>query len=167
VLGLLAEGPTHGFALSKALASGGVIGEVWTVPRALVYRTLSVLEERGLVRATATEEGPGPARTIVSITPAGRRALEGWLGEPVVHVRDARSLLMLKLAFIDRAGRDPRPLLERQLELMRPLAEAHREAIAGLRDWQLTVELWRYECVEAVVRFTERLLLEGAAAPQG
>jgi DNA-binding PadR family transcriptional regulator len=158
VLGLLAERSAHGFALSKALAPGGEIGVVWTVPRALVYRTLGVLEDRGLVKATATQEGPGPVRTIVSITPAGRRAFERWLGEPVVHVRDARSLLMLKLAFIDRAGRDPRILLKRQHELLRPLADAHQEALAGLSDWQLTVELWRYECVEAVIRFTERML---------
>lgn len=165
VLGLLAEGPTHGFALSKALAPRGEIGQIWTVPRALVYRTLGLLEERGLTRATATEEGPGPARTIMSITPAGRRALKRWLAEPVVHVRDARSQLMLKLAFIDRAGRDPTPLLERQRELLRPAAEAHREAVVGLSGWPLTVELWRYECVEAVIRFTDRMLALSAADP--
>lgn len=163
VLGLLAEGPAHGFALSKALAPGGEIGVVWTVPRALVYRTLGVLEDRGLVKATATEEGPGPVRTIVSITRAGRKALERWLGEPVVHVRDARSLLMLKLAFMDRGGRDPRLLLERQRELLRPLADSHLASLDGLNDWQFTVELWRYECVEAVLRFTERMLAETAA----
>ncbi|HEY2160465.1 MAG TPA: PadR family transcriptional regulator [Solirubrobacteraceae bacterium] len=162
VLGLLAEGPAHGFALCKALAPGGAIGEVWSVPRALVYRTLGVLEDRELVQATATESGPGPVRTILSITPAGRALLERWLDEPVEHVRDARSLLMLKLAFIDRSGRDPRLLLERQRALMHPLAEAHRERVATLSDWPHTVELWRYECVEAVIRFTEQMLAGGA-----
>ena len=59
VLGLLAEAPAHGFALSKALASDGEIGMIWTVPRQLVYRTLGILEQNGLVHATGTESGPG------------------------------------------------------------------------------------------------------------
>jgi hypothetical protein len=45
---------------------------------------------------------------LVEATAAGRRALTGWLAEPVEHVRDARSLLMLKLLFLARSDVDPR-----------------------------------------------------------
>ena len=127
VLGLLAEVPAHGFALSKALAPGSEIGMIWSVSRQLVYRTLGVLEENELVQAIGTEAGPGPERTIVDVTPRGRRAVGHWLEQPVAHIRDARSLLMLKLVFLTRSERDVRPLLERQRELLLPAAAAQRD----------------------------------------
>jgi DNA-binding PadR family transcriptional regulator len=164
VLGLLAEAPAHGFALSKALASGGEIGVIWTVPRQLVYRTLGVLEDNELVHSIATEAGPGPVRTIMSVTPSGRQAVRRWLTQPVAHVRDARSLLMLKLVFLERSGRDTRPLLERQRELLLPAAAAQRERAMTASGWQQTVELWRSECVDAVISFTDRALATSASA---
>lgn len=158
VLGLLAEAPAHGFALAKDLASDGEIGVIWTVPRQLVYRTLGVLEENGFVRAVGTEAGPGPVRTILSVTPAGRRAVEAWLVEPVAHIRDARSLLMLKLVFLERSRYDVRPLLERQRELLLPALEAQRQRVAAADGSRQTLEIWRLECVDAVIGFTERML---------
>ncbi|MEA2197394.1 MAG: hypothetical protein QOJ25_1445 [Solirubrobacteraceae bacterium] len=158
VLGLLAEAPGHGFALAKSLAQDGEIGMIWTVPRQLVYRTLGVLEDNGLVRAVATEAGPGPVRTIMAVTPAGRRAVERWLVEPVPHIRDARSLLMLKIVFLERSRYDVRPLLERQRELLLPTLEAARERVEETTGSRRTVEIWRLECVDAVIGFTERML---------
>jgi len=163
VLGLLAEAPAHGFALSKALASGGEIGVIWTVSRQLVYRTLGVLEDNELVHAIGTEAGPGPERTIMDVTPQGRLAVGHWLSEPVAHVRDARSLLMLKLVFLKRSGRDVRALLESQRELLLPAAAAQRERATSADGWQQAVELWRSECVDAVISFTERMLATTAA----
>jgi DNA-binding PadR family transcriptional regulator len=164
VLGLLAEAPAHGFALSKALAPGSELGVIWTVSRQLVYRTLGVLEENRLVQAIGTEAGPGPERTIMSVTPRGREAVFHWLSQPVAHIRDARSLLMLKLVFLARSGGDVRPLLERQRELLLPAAAAHRERATAADGWQQTVELWRSECVDAVISFTERMLAEAEAS---
>ncbi|MDQ6803431.1 MAG: PadR family transcriptional regulator, partial [Actinomycetota bacterium] len=148
VLGLLAQAPAHGFALSKALAPGAEIGVIWTVSRQLVYRTLGVLEENALVHAIGTEAGPGPERTIMNVTAAGREAVRRWLSEPVAHVRDARSLLMLKLVFLERAGHDVRPLLERQRALLLPAAAAQRERATSAEGCLQTVELWRSECVD-------------------
>jgi DNA-binding PadR family transcriptional regulator len=164
VLGLLAEGPAHGFALSKALASGGEIGVIWSVSRQLVYRTLGVLEENALVHAIGTEAGPGPERTILDLTALGRQAVGRWLSEPVAHVRDARSLLMLKLVFLKRSGHDVRPLLECQRELLLPTAAAQRERATKADGWQQTVELWRSECIDAVISFTERMLATSGPA---
>ena len=162
VLGLLAEHPAHGFALSKALAPGGEIGIIWTVPRQLVYRTLGMLEENHLVRETGTEAGPGPVRRIMGVTPGGGQAIRQWLSEPVAHVRDARSLLMLKLVFLERSGRDTQSLLERQRELLLPVAAAQRERAEEAQGSQRTIELWRSECIDAVISFTERVLAASA-----
>ena len=117
VLALVAEGETHGFAVARALAPGGDVGRVWAMRRPLVYRTLEVLTGLELIRAAGTEPSEsGPPRTLLAITPVGAERLQNWLDAPVEHVRDGRSELMLKLLFLDRAGRDPGNLLDAQSE---------------------------------------------------
>src|ERR1700759_1309408 len=97
VLALVAEGPTHGFAVARALRPGGEVGRVWAMRRPLVYRTLDVLGERALVRPAGTVgTGGGRPRRLRPAARAGGARVGAWLGEPVEHVRDARSELMLK-----------------------------------------------------------------------
>ena len=52
VLGLLAEGPSHGFAIARELSVDGSIGQVLTVRRSLAYRALDRLVSDGLARPT-------------------------------------------------------------------------------------------------------------------
>ena len=52
---------------------------------------------------------PGTPRTILGPTPPGRRLLGRWLAEPVEHVRDVRSLLLLKLSFSSGRAATRRP----------------------------------------------------------
>src|SRR4051812_28753846 len=157
VLALIAEAPTHGFAVARALAVEGEVGRVWSMRRPLVYRTVDVLTDRGLVRAAGTEPSDsGPRRTRLETTPAGRADFERWLTTPVEHVRDARGELMLKLLFLDRTGQDPGPLLAAQREHFDELAS---ELEARLRDadgFARTLALWRLENTQAAVRFVER-----------
>ena len=153
-LALVAEAPTHGFAVARALAPGGEVGRVWAMRRPLVYRTLDVLTDRELVRAAGTEPSEsGPPRTVLEVTDAGRERVDGWLLDPVEHVRDARADLMLKLLFLDRAGRDPAPLLEAQRErfaaIARELESVEEEGFAR------TLGLWRLESTRAAIRFVE------------
>jgi PadR family transcriptional regulator AphA len=156
-LALVAEAPTHGFAIARALAPGGEVGRVWAMRRPLVYRTLDVLADRELVRAAGTEPSEsGPPRTVLEVTEDGRERVDGWLLEPVQHVRDARADLMLKLLFLDRSGRDPAPLLEAQRERFEAIAaELEKADEAGFAR---TLALWRLENTRAAVRFVEQML---------
>src|SRR5690242_13912291 len=125
VLALLAEEPGHGWALARQMAREGEIGKVWALGRPLVYRALELLDERKLIEPAGSERGlRGPNRTVFRATPAGREALARWLEEPVDHVRDIRSLLLLKLVLIDRAGADRKPLLHAQREVVLPSVAA-------------------------------------------
>src|SRR6187200_1368420 len=91
VLALLAEQPSHGWALARQMTRTGDIGAVWSLGRPLVYRALELLEQRGLVEAVGHEPGlRGPNRTIFRATAQGREALRQWLAEPVEHVREVR-----------------------------------------------------------------------------
>ena len=159
VLALLAEGPAHGFALARAMAPEGEVGRIWSLRRPLVYRATEQLTERGLARSGKTVPSPkGPQRTVLKVTPAGRRAVAGWLAEPVEHVRDARSLLMLKLLFLARGGGDPAPLLHAQRARFAELAERLTEAVDGADGFDRTLALWRLESTAAALRFVDTML---------
>ena len=100
--------------------------------------------------------GPGPV--------AGRRdpgrpeAASAWLAGPASRPAHAIELLA-KLALLDRAGTDPRPLLDAQREQLVPVAAALQERLAEAEVIERTIAAWRWEnCVghAAVPRRTHR-----------
>jgi DNA-binding PadR family transcriptional regulator len=156
VLALLAEEPTHGFAVARAMAPEGEIGKVWSLPRPRVYYAIDALTARGFAGPVATvASSSGPHRTVLEPTPTGRRALATWLATPVEHVRDARSLLLLKLLFLDRSGLDPGPLLRGQRLRFESLAARLVVAVAEARGFDRTVLSWRLESATAAVHFID------------
>jgi len=158
-LALLSEGPTHGFAIARAMAPEGEVGRIWTVRRPLVYRALETLTGMGLVRAGGTvASSSGPQRTVLHATPAGKRAVTRWLREPVMHVRDPRSLLMLKLLFLTRREADLAPLLTAQREHFAELAEKLTSAADSAEGFDRALALWRLESTTASIRFVEAML---------
>jgi PadR family transcriptional regulator AphA len=156
VLGLLAEQPAHGWALAAALAPDGEIGGVWSLGRPLVYRSLDILERRGLIEPAGLEPSVrGPKRTVFRVTDAGRAELDRWLQEPVEHVHEIRSLLLLKLAFGERLGVDLGPMLHAQRELLAERAdgiEARLEESAGA---ERIMGRFRLETARAALRFVD------------
>src|SRR5580698_5017287 len=83
VLCLVGEGPTYGLTLAGQLAPDGSLGQIWSVPKAMVYYTLQQLELLGLIRMTGEfQASRGRARSVCEITPAGRVAAEAWLSKP-------------------------------------------------------------------------------------
>jgi DNA-binding PadR family transcriptional regulator len=165
ILALLDEAPAHGFALSRAMAPGGEVGRVWDMRRPLVYRALDTLQRLELVRPVATlPSDSGPQRTILEPTAEGRRRLGEWLVLPVEHVRDARSLLMLKLLFLNRRNADSRPLLRTQRDQFAALAQRLQTAAGAAEGFERGLLLWRLHSTTAAVHFTEAMLSEPTPA---
>ena len=77
LLGFLQGGEATGYEL-VAIAEA-VIGDFWSLTRSQVYRELTTLAERGLVRAGTT--GPR-SRQPYRLTPAGRAAFRAWMRQP-------------------------------------------------------------------------------------
>src|SRR5881275_1936952 len=72
VLALLSERPSHGWAVASQLGPSGELGSVWSLGRPLVYRSIDILAERGLIKPAGHEPGlRGPNRTIYRTTCAG------------------------------------------------------------------------------------------------
>jgi DNA-binding PadR family transcriptional regulator len=72
VLGVLADGPLHGYAVVAALQESG--GDVIAVTDRSVYPALQRLEHQGLVRSSWSVVD-GRSRRNYELTPAGREKL--------------------------------------------------------------------------------------------
>lgn len=163
VLCLVCEEPRHGFAIARILGREGSMGQVWRVPKPVIYRALGRLELLGLVQTAQRQaSSQGPVRSLIDTTGAGRTAAANWLTRPVEHTRDVRSELLVKLALLDRAGTDPQPLLEAQRERLVPVADALRDRLATPGGFDRTLVLWRYETVSATVRFLDAMCAQAA-----
>lgn len=161
---MLREGDTHGWALVRAMAPQGEIGRVWSIRRALVYRTVELVVEAGLAERAGVEPGMrGSPRTLLRLTPAGRRAVERWLHDPVEHVRELRSALLLKLLFLQRSGLDREPLLRGQRAILAEAIGALEAQTAGDSPADLTVRSFRLETARAGIRFVDGELAQLAS----
>jgi PadR family transcriptional regulator AphA len=155
---LIAERPAHGFALARLVAREGPIGRVYEIPRPVVYRSIGRLVEAGLVQPRGVERGQGgPQRTVLRVTPRGRRVLRVWLGRPVEHVRDLRTEFLAKLALLERIDGDPGPLLAAQRRVLEPIVDALADQQQTVRNFDRTILAWRYQAAQAAIRFLDDL----------
>jgi PadR family transcriptional regulator AphA len=139
------------------LRADGSLGRVWTVARAVVYRSLFTLTSHGLIEECGEAPGArGSQRTIVRATRSGRAALRQWLDTPVEHVRDVRTELLLKLAILARAGGSSQKLIERQLAELTPVIRAVSADPIG-DGFDVVLARWRREQTRAVERFLRAL----------
>ncbi len=168
VLALVAERRTHGWALAAKLARGGEVGSIWAVSRPIVYHGLDRLERAGLLVAAGVERGGrGPHRVIYEITPAGKKELGAWLTSPVEHVRDIRSLFLLKVVLLQRSGVDPEPLLVAQRAVLVPFVawlEAQVDEGGDEAPGEMTVAAFRLETASGIMRFIDEQLDRGLVA---
>ena len=79
LLGVLAEGPAHGYDLKVRLDRRFEGSK--PLPFAQVYATLGRLQRDALVEVAEITQDGGPERTVYVLTAAGREALDAWLGE--------------------------------------------------------------------------------------
>jgi PadR family transcriptional regulator, regulatory protein AphA len=148
VLGLVAHmGPVTSYEMKQRVAIS--IGYFWHFPHSQLYAEPSRLHAAGLLDEDA-EEG-GRRRKRYTITPAGRKALEGWLSEPTSEHTEVRDLALLKLFFGAMASSGDR----RRLALTQRAAHQAREAeYEALRASVVGVATeWELKTLEVGLRF--------------
>jgi PadR family transcriptional regulator AphA len=152
-LGILYDRPAHGFAVAARLKPEADIGRIWSLSRALTYRSLDQLAVRELVHAIGEEPGiAGGNRTILAPTRRGRAAFRRWVHTPVEHLRDLRSELLLKIALARVNDVDITDTIDAQ--------RAHvARVLAALDsgDGDDIVLRWRRESAGAALRFLDGL----------
>jgi len=115
LLGVLAEGPAHGYDIKQAHdrrfpgARPLAFGQV--------YAALAKLEKDGLVEVVERAREAGPDRMTYAITETGREALAGWLAAPEPAGPYAADDLVRKTVTALRLGRDAAGFLAAQRQL--------------------------------------------------
>ena len=156
-LGLLYKKPSHGFAIAARLKPGSDIGRIWSLTRPLTYRALEQLQIHGYIEESGEEAGlAGGNRTLLTITKPGRSIFRTWINTPVVHLRDMRSELLLKLILADECGINLTEMLKAQRKNIKIL-QRNIESSLDNSNKNDAVLVWRREIAEATLRFIDSL----------
>jgi PadR family transcriptional regulator AphA len=165
IVALLAEQPIHGWGLIQKLKPEGEIGAVWSLPRPAVYRSLELLQQRGLIEPDGLERSErGPYRMVFRTTGKGRAALKAWLAAPVERVREIRWLFLLKLVLAARAGIDREPMIRVQRAVLAPSTAALEQKLGTGTEADDIYLRFRIDATRAVLHFLDDLLDQGADA---
>ena len=150
-LGLLADGPCHGYRLYQAFRE--TFAGLWRISESQMYATLARLHAKGWITETAGDpdapagDAPQPSRSrgrsrqALALTPAGRAAFQEWLERPgAVGPRSLRLEFLSRLRFAGlrpegalaaRLVREQREVVAAELERSEGRAAANGE---GRRD---------------------------------
>jgi len=141
--------PIHGWHLVRLLAPGGDIGRIWSLSRALTYRSVDRLIDRGFV---IRDDHGDDRRRHLHPTAAGRRHARAWLDAPVQHVRDLRTGFLVAVELRRRRGLDIGGYAARQLEVLSPALDVLIHGIAAEDDVD-PVARWRHHSAGAARAF--------------
>lgn len=106
LLGLLLDGPSHGYDLARQFAVNTQLGKVCRLEMSMLYGLLRKLEREGIISGREENLGEGKTRRMVELTEAGRQEFEAWLHQPVQHNREMRFSFLVKLYFASLRGDD-------------------------------------------------------------
>ncbi|MEI2642821.1 MAG: PadR family transcriptional regulator [Candidatus Nanopelagicales bacterium] len=166
VLGLLHEGPLHGYELRKRL--NGVLGTFRAISYGSLYPCLKEMLAAGLI----TEDGPADAgapalsgrraRIVYKLTPEGKDRFQAWLADAGPEAYEDE-LFGVHLAFFSRTDRDirlrillgRRNRLEERLATLRSNLVRRRER---LDEWTLTLQQHGLDSVEREVDWLSQLI---------
>jgi len=102
LLGFMQNGPLHGYDLYKQVREH--VGLIWRVEMSQMYAILSAYAARGWIGTQIKSQDTRPARKMLELTPAGRRAFEEWMLRPAHGLREFRVDFFLRLYFARVAG---------------------------------------------------------------
>ncbi len=165
LLGLLREGPRHGYRLAAEFSAGGRLGVALRLKMSQMYAYLRKLERQGLLVA---HDEPGAAvrrtRRVFALTPEGERAFDAWLNEPVKATREVRLAFLLKLAFTLDDPNAALSLLDRQRAATGAWLERLRAREAREGEWGRGLERPAHDALGRMALRHRILLTEAALA---
>jgi DNA-binding PadR family transcriptional regulator len=130
LLGLMNEGPTHGYDLKQRF--DGVFGSDRPIAFGQIYATLARMIRDGFIVGLGSAPGDGPERKRYEITDAGRAHLRAWLATPDAPSPELHTNLFAKTVLALMLEADADALLDVQrrehLSRMRELTTAKATA---------------------------------------
>ncbi|HEU5001235.1 MAG TPA: PadR family transcriptional regulator [Actinomycetota bacterium] len=130
-MAFLALGPMSAYDVKKAMA--GTVSFFWSAAHSQVYQQARRLVRDGLVAEEAGDNAR--RRRLLTLTPAGRAALESWLHSPEASVRYYDEALA-KVFFGDQVG--PAALVA----MLRGRRTRHADLLAGYQQMEPALRMW-------------------------
>lgn len=119
LLGGLSYQPLTGYQLKQFVDTS--TKHFWYAQTSQIYRTLTTLEEEGLLTSHIQEQDTRPDRRIYQITPEGLADLRTWLATPITELQPTKDALLIRLFFATQIDKET---LLMQLRLQRALHQA-------------------------------------------
>ena len=167
ILGLLSNGPVHGYDLKSAF-------EEQLVPDGnlnfgQVYTTLDRMKRDGLVGQRVVSQAERPDKKVYALTDAGRRELKQWLSTPSALDLDLRNETFLKLMVarsvscthpVEVLAVERRACLIRLHEMTQARAQGEREGVPIQTMLLLELALLRLEAFAKWLDRCEQVLTQ-------
>ena len=169
LLGLLFNGPAHGYELHKHITNPNGIGLIWGVKIANLYAQLAKLESKGWIAGKVQQEEDRPARTQFHLTHEGKKAFTEWITQLVPHPRDFRQEFMLRYFFLARYKPELiREVCSRQLQECRDwLKNTRRKQEEEKDSFIRSVIEFRVSQIQSMVEWIEWLLANPPTVQKG
>ncbi|HEY7358259.1 MAG TPA: PadR family transcriptional regulator [Ktedonobacterales bacterium] len=178
LLGLLWDGPQHGYELHRAFAADQELGAICRLEQSQLYAFLKKLEHLGYLESTLEPQEGRPPRRVVGLTRAGRNTFRQWIEAPAPRPREVRLLFLLKLYFARAFGAETiLTLITRQIEVCQVFLEKLQDAppaavgerghetlpAAALQDFRVIVHQSRIRQIEATIGWLAELQTQAQA----
>jgi len=165
-LGLLQEGPKHGYEIKKEL--NNVVSQFTGTVIKSVYYPLKRLEEKGMVSRSVARAGRRPEKYIYRVTKKGKEEFTKLLNKNFLIIQRPYLNIDLSLYFLQYV--DPK-IVKRRLE-------NRLNGLRGIKTWaenrektlqkekalyhMIAITEHSQEIVKSEIRFTERLIKQFA-----
>ena len=155
-LALIVNGAAHGWTVVQQMQPKTPLGRIWSLSRALTYRSIEHLAELNYIRRQGIAAGKGADRRLVHATALGCSVTRQWLESPVEHLRDVRTELLLKLELRTQAKKSNIAFIRRQQKIFAPVITTLGDTA---RSSKVPVDLWRSVSAKSVDAFLRALLM--------
>ncbi|OGX45276.1 MAG: hypothetical protein A3G38_03550 [Omnitrophica WOR_2 bacterium RIFCSPLOWO2_12_FULL_51_8] len=160
-LGLLKEGPKHGYDIKRKIKE--IISLFAGIDVISIYYPLKVLEKKGLVAKRAARPGRRPERIVYYLTPEGENRFRGLLNKSLLSFKRPQFSLDLSLYFLRYLpAAAARRRLRGRILLLKKLARSLRQLINSLENKkqpsQVYISEHNLQMVEAEYKFLQRLI---------
>lgn len=161
LLGLLAEGPAHGYGLGQRLSAK--LGPAWEINSGQVSQTLARLEEEGLVRAVNDETASRSRKRNFELTEPGAVELNRWFDSETAGVRvmSPEFLAKVNLGGPERCEASLAHITDVETDCLEKLEKLtkHRDSIPL---WPITAERLLKRCAVTLEILQVHAYLQGA-----
>ena len=124
ILGFLNYVPFTGYDLKRSFESS--VRHFWPADQSQIYKTLTRLEEQGLVTHEVVQQEGRPNRKVYHITEAGQEELRSWIGR-TPDPEEVRSPFLIQVFFAGLLKDDEViAMLEAKAGQLRELLERYR-----------------------------------------